>query len=301
MKATTPILASRVSRTPNRLADYLVLTKPEVTLLVLVSTLVGFYLASEPRLNLLLLLHTLLGTALVAGGTATLNQFLERDADAKMHRTAKRPLPTRRLEPVQALWFGVGLALAGVLYLALAVNGLSSLLAALTLTSYLFLYTPLKHRTSLCTVVGAFPGAMPPLIGWAAAQGQLSAEAWVIYAMLFLWQFPHFLAIAWMYREDYARAGILMLPVTDAGGPATGRHIVFYSLVLLPVSLLPTLLGMAGMVYFFGALALGLWFLGSGISLAVTRSNVYARRLLQVSIVYLPLVFALLMLDQQRL
>lgn len=300
MNTPTETLSRPVSRGLYHLSDYLELTKPEVTLLVLASTLVGFYLASAAPLNLLLLFHTLLGTGLVAGGTGTLNQFLERHADSKMRRTARRPLPAGRLHPRQALWFGIGLAVSGVAYLGLRVNLLSCLLAALTLTSYLFLYTPLKTRSPLCTVVGAFPGAMPPLIGWAAARGEINVEAWVLYALLFLWQFPHFLAIAWMYREDYARAGIMMLPVADAGGPATGRQIVLYSLALLPVSLLPTLLGMAGRVYFYGALALGLGFLGSGISVAVTRSNVHAKRLLQASIIYLPLLFGLLMLDRQR-
>lgn len=300
MKAVSPTLAHPAAQAGSRLADYLELTKPEVTLLVLVSTLVGFCTASRPETNLWLLLQTLLGTALVAAGTATLNQYLEREADAKMRRTANRPLPAGRLHPQEALLFGIGLSLAGVLYLALTVNRLSSLLAALTLTSYLLLYTPLKTRSPLCTFVGAFPGAMPPLIGWAAARGTLDPEAWILYAMLFLWQFPHFLAIAWMYREDYARAGVRMLPVVDNAGPATGRQVILTSLLLLPVSLLPTWLGMAGRTYFAGALLLGLGFIAAGIALAVLRANAQAKRLLQVSILYLPLVFLLLLLDAPR-
>jgi len=299
MQSSTQTLTPALSRGSHRLGDYLTLTKPEVTALVLVSTLIGFYLASPAAPDLAALFHTLLGTGLVAAGTATLNQFLERHTDARMRRTAGRPLPAGRLQPRHALAFGSALAIAGTLYLLLTVNLLAAALAFFTLASYLALYTPLKTRSLLCTAVGAFPGAVPPLIGWAAAAGSLSAGAWVLFALLFLWQFPHFLAIAWIYREDYARAGIKMLPVTDAGGAATGRHIVFYSLLLVPVSLLPTPLGMTGPLYFVGALAAGLALLGCGIAVAVTRSNLHARRLLQATVFYLPLVFGLLLLDRQ--
>ena len=279
-------------------SDYWALTKPEVNVLVLASTLAGFYLGSRGPLSGLRLAHTLLGTLLVASGTATLNQFIEREYDARMRRTANRPLPAGRLAPSWALGFGVLLSAAGALDLALAVNALSSLLAVLTLGSYLAFYTPLKRGTPLCTLVGAFPGAMPPLIGWAAARGSLSREAWVLYAVLFLWQFPHFLGIAWMYREDYARAGYVMLPPKDVEGRFTGREIFAFTLLLLPVSLMPVLLGQAGVVYLVGATLVGLAFLLCGARLAHSRSNALARCVVLASVIYLPLLFALMMVDK---
>jgi heme o synthase len=279
--------------------DYWTLTKPEVNFLVVVSTLAGFYLASRGPLEWTRLLHTLLGTLLVASGTGTLNQFIERQHDARMRRTANRPLPAGRLAASEALWFGILLSVAGGVDLALAVNALASILALAALGSYLLLYTPLKRRTPLCTLVGAFPGAMPPLIGWAAARGSLSPEAWVLYAILFLWQFPHFLAIAWMYREDYARAGLRMLPGRDAEqGRFTRREIFGFTLALLPVSLMPVFLGQAGTLYLVGALLLGLGFVLFGVRLAFSRSNALARRLVLASVIYLPLVLALLMIDK---
>ena len=279
-------------------SDYWALTKPEVNVLVLASTLAGFYLGSPGPLSGLRLTHTLLGTLLVASGTATLNQFIEREYDARMRRTANRPLPAGRLAPSWALGFGVLLSAAGALDLALAVNALSSLLALLTLGSYLAFYTPLKRRTPLCTLVGAFPGAMPPLIGWAAARGSLSREAWVLYAVLFLWQFPHFLGIAWMYREDYARAGYIMLPPKDVDGRFTGREIFVFTLALLPVSLIPVFLNQAGAIYCLGASLFGLAFLFCGARLAHSRSNALARRLVLASVIYLPLLFGLMMVDK---
>lgn len=282
-----------------RLRDYLALTKPEVTGLVVVSALAGFYLGAGGKLDLVLLLHTLVGTALVSAGTAAFNHYLERADDAHMRRTAQRPLPSGRLEPRAALWFAAVLSGGGVLHLALAVNLLAGGLAFLTWASYLFLYTPLKKRTVLCTAVGAFPGAMPPLIGWAGARNGLSVEAWVLYAILFLWQFPHFLSIAWMYREDYARGGFRMLPVVDATGSATGRQIALYSVGLLPVGMAPAVLGMAGTVYFWGALLLGLAFVHVSLRAALWPSNQRAKEVLQASIIYLPLLFAFLMLDKQ--
>ena len=281
------------------LADYWTLTKPEVNFLIVMTTLAGFYLGSPAgQLRLLLLVHTLLGTLLVASGTATLNQYVERRYDAHMRRTARRPLPAGRLAPARALWFGILLSLGGGFYLALAVNWLASALAAFTLLSYLLLYTPLKRKTPFCTLIGAFPGAVPPLIGWAGARSSLSAEAWVLYAILFLWQFPHFLSIAWMYREDYNRAGYQMLPLSDRKGSSMAWQVALFSLALLPVSLIPTFLGFEGIAYFFGALALGLGFLFYGTRLALDRSNSLARRLVLGSVVYLPLVWTLMILDK---
>jgi len=280
-------------------ADYWTLTKPEVNFLVLVSTLVGFYLGGSGHVNGWLLFHSLMGTLLVASGTGTLNQYLERRTDAFMRRTAKRPLPAGRLKQGEALWFGVLLAVAGGAELWIFANPLTSELALATLASYLILYTPLKRQTPLCTLVGAFPGAMPPLIGWAAVRNGLGGQAWVLYAILFLWQFPHLLAIAWMYREDYARAGLQMLPRHDHDGRATVRQIISYTLALLPVSLIPAFTGHAGWIYLLGAAILGSGFLYYGVRMAAQRTNLVAKQLLMASIVYLPLVFALLMFDQK--
>jgi protoheme IX farnesyltransferase len=281
--------------------DYIALTKPRITWLILMSTAVGYYFGARGVWNLWAMLHTLVGTALIASGTAALNQWYEREADRKMRRTADRPIPSGRLSAGRALGFGILLSALGFAELSLAVNWLSGLLGLLTLLSYLFLYTPLKQRTPLSTLVGAFPGAAPPIIGYAAASGALDAQAWTLFAILFLWQFPHFLAIAWMYREDYERAGIVMLPVVQPSGEATARQIVLYSLALIPVSLLPSLLGMSGSIYFVGALALGLWYLYSGVRVARDRTILRARAVLLVSVIYLPLVYGLMLLDRPRL
>src|SRR5260370_33652544 len=246
-------------------------------------------------------LHTLLGTVLVASGAATLNQLIELPYDAQMRRTARRPLASGRIAPPHALWFGVLLSVFGVVYLAISTNALASLLAALTLLSYLFLYTPLKRITPLCTLVGAIPGATPPLIGWAAARGHLDPAAWVLFAIVFLWQFPHFMSIAWMYREDYARAGYLVLP----SGESTNRFVIWQTVVsavvLLPVGLIPALRGQEGIFYFAAALVLAGVFLYYCANFALQRSVVAsARRLLLASIVYLPVMFALLALDKKQ-
>jgi heme o synthase len=282
-----------------RLRDYWTLTKPEVNFLVLISTWVGFDLGWRGPFRLLPLAHTLLGTLLVASGTATLNQYLERDFDARMRRTAQRPLPSGRVRSVEALVLGGLLSLAGTAYLALAVNALASLLAVATLVSYLALYTPLKRRTAWCMFIGAFPGAIPPLIGWAAARGSLSSEPIVLSAVVFLWQFPHFLSIAWMYREDYARAGYHMLPANDAGGRSMAWQVVSSSLLLVPMSLAPAWFGEAGTIYFVGALLLGFAYTGYGVRLAALRSRAIARRVLLASVIYLPLIFGLMMLDKK--
>ena len=268
-------------------------------LLVLVATAVGFDLGWRGPFRWLALFNVLLGTLLVASGTATLNQYLERAHDARMRRTAQRPLPAGRVGSIEALIFGLALSAGGAAFLALAVNLLSGALAVTTLVSYLALYTPLKRRTTWCMFVGAFPGAMPPLIGWAAARGNLSAEAWVLYGMLFLWQFPHFLAIAWMYREDYSRAGYRMLPAGDRGARAMAWQVVISSLLLLPVSAAPAWLGSAGWIYAGGALLLGSALMAFGVRLAASRSRALARRLLLASVAYLPLVFGLMMFDKK--
>ncbi len=280
------------------LADYVELSKPEVTSLILVATGVGFCAGTPGAFQALLLLHTLLGTLLVAAGTAALNQFAERETDALMRRTGQRPLPSGRMAPRRALAFGLAFAAAGIFYLAAFTNLLAAGLALGTCVSYLLLYTPLKRKSTACTTVGAFPGAVPPLIGWAAASGELGAGALVLFAILFLWQFPHFLAIAWMYREDYGRAGIFMLPVVEPDGFRTARQVVCCSLALVPVSLLPSFVGLAGRFYFAGAFLFGLSFLYFGVRLARRRSLVEARRLLHASVIYLPLLYGLLLLDR---
>jgi protoheme IX farnesyltransferase len=275
-----------------------VLTKPRITFLIVLTSAAGFALATTGRINYLLLLSAMFGIALLSSGIATLNQYMERDLDGLMRRTADRPLPSGKLLPWEALLFGSGLTIAAEIYLAVAVNPLTALLGLTVIAGYLFAYTPLKTKTSLSTFVGAFPGAVPPLIGWTAARGELNLDAWVLFAILFLWQFPHFLAIAWMYREDYARAGILMLPVVEPDGRVTGQQIVIYTLMLLPVSLLPTFLGISGKIYLYGAVVLGVLFLYNSVRAAFSQSRQQARRLLLASVLYLPLLFILMVLDR---
>jgi protoheme IX farnesyltransferase len=281
---------------PNRWSDYWMLTKPEVNFLIAITTGMAFCIGSPApfaHFPWVLLLHTLLGTVLVASGAAALNQLMERRFDAQMRRTVRRPLVSGRIEPSPALWLGISLSLSGILYLALSVNVPASLLAMLTLFGYLFLYTPLKRRTPLCTLAGAFPGAMPPLIGWAAARGRLDPEAWVLYGTVFLWQFPHFMAIAWMYRDDYARAGYRVLP---AGG-SKDRVVIWQSFVvslaLIPLGFLSGESGGFAPGYCAGILGLGFWFAYYAERFAFHRSNVAARQLLVASIIYLPAIFVL--------
>ena len=281
-----------------RLSAYVELTKPRITFLIVLTSAAGFCLGSRGALNYLLFANAMISIGLLSSGIATLNQFIERDLDGLMRRTASRPLPTGRLAPLEAMWLGVLLTAGAETYLALFVNGLSAVLGLTVIAGYLFLYTPLKTRSTLSTAVGAFPGAMPPLIGWTAARGEIDVAAWVLFAILFLWQFPHFLAIAWMYREDYGRAGIRMLPVVEPEGRVTGQQIIAYSLMLVPVSLLPTVLGISGRFCFVTALALGLLFLASGIRVALSKSNQHARQLLLASVFYLPLLFGVMVLDR---
>jgi len=281
-----------------RLLAYLDLAKPRVVSMILVTTLVGFYLGSHGPTDGWLLVHTLVSTALAAAGTLALNQYLERDLDALMLRTRQRPLPAGTLEPENALVFGNVVAAIGLVYQTLAVGSVAALVTAVTTASYLFLYTPMKRWTPFCSLVGAVPGALPPVTGWAAATGGLAVPAWVLFAILFLWQLPHSLAIARMYREDYARAGIRLLPVIDPDGGSTGRQIVINSAALLSVALLPTIVGLSGSVYFFAALLLGIMLLGFSVQLARTRLLADARRLLFASLVYLPALLGVMALDK---
>jgi protoheme IX farnesyltransferase len=281
--------------------DYLALTKPRITWLILMSTGIGYFFGQTGGLDLVLLLHTLIGTALLASGTATLNQWYERDADSRMNRTRNRPIPGGRVPARSALLFGVLLIAAGEVQLALAVNPLTAWIGFATVASYLLLYTPLKQRSWWSTTVGAFPGAMPPLIGYAAAGGKLTIDAWILFAIIFLWQFPHFYAIAWMYRDDYARAGIRMLPVVEPDGVSTSRQIFAFALLLIPCSLLPSFLSMTGPWYLGAALLLGALFLRSATRLSRDRSPVNARGVLKASVMYLPLLYAALILDARKL
>jgi protoheme IX farnesyltransferase len=281
-----------------RVAAYLDLTKPRITFLIVLTAAAGFALGSRGAVDYGRLLAAMVGIAFLSSGIATINQYMERDLDALMRRTANRPLPSGKLLPWEALAFGAALTIFAEIYLAVVVNPLTAVLGLTVIAGYLFAYTPLKTRTTLSTMVGAFPGAVPPLIGWAAARGDIGLEAWVLFAILFLWQFPHFLAIAWMYREDYSRAGILMLPVVEPDGRVTGQQIVIYTVLLLPVSLLPTALGISGKVYLYGAIVLGLLFLYSSVRAAFSKSRQEARRLLLASVIYLPLLFILMVLNR---
>lgn len=281
-----------------RLHDYLELTKPRITALVVLTTYVGFHLGAIAPFGWAYVTHLLLGTALTCGGSSALNQWWERERDARMRRTADRPLPAGRMSADHALAFGVAITIAGLAELAFFVNLMSALVTALTLVSYVFVYTPLKTRTWLCTVVGAVPGALPPVIGWAAARGTVDANAWSLFAIMFVWQLPHFYAIAWMCREDYERGGYPMLPVLDPTGRTTTRHIVAWSLALVPASLLPALLGVTGAWYATGAVVLGFAFVALAAALAAHCTLPHAKRVFLGSIIYLPVLFGLLVLDK---
>ena len=278
--------------------DLIELTKPRITLMVVLTAGIGLLLASGGAASFVLVIHTLVGTGLLAAGSSALNQVLERDLDAMMQRTAQRPLPAGRMHPDAALLFGVALSIVGLLELTVFVNLLTALLGTLALASYVFLYTPLKRVSSLATVIGAIPGAIPPLMGWTAVTNEIGLGAWVLFGILFLWQLPHFLAIAWMCREDYARAGLPMLPVVEPDGRSTARQMVLWGAALLPVSLLPTVLGLTGITYFLGTLALGCFFLAVCVAFALSFSTQAARRVLLVSVLYLPDVLAVLVLDR---
>jgi protoheme IX farnesyltransferase len=282
----------------SRAGAYIALTKPDVSLLVIMTTAAGYYMAVRGPVNWLNLMHTVFATALIAAGTAALNHYAERESDRYMRRTASRPLPSGVLEPAQALSFGVALAMAGAVDLYVVGGWMASALGIATSLSYLLAYTPLKKKTVWATFVGAFPGAIPPMIGWVAATGSLDRGAWLLFAILFLWQFPHFHAIAWIYREDYARAGILMLPVVDREGKRTFRQIILYAAALLAVSLLPTVMGLAGIRYFFGAMVVSTALLQVCLWAAMSKTNTRAKWLMHATVLHIPLLLGLMAYDK---
>ena len=295
MKGSADAVALQAS---TRASDYVALAKPRLNFLVVVSALAGYAMAAGDSLDIMRVLCTVVGTGLVAGGASAFNQLIERDADGLMNRTRLRPLPDRRLQPFDAVVFASTLSLSGLLILAGAVNVLSATVALATLATYAAVYTPLKRRTSFATVVGAIPGALPPVIGWAAAENAITRGAWVLFGIVFLWQLPHFLAIAWIYREDYARAGFAMLPVIEPDGRSTAQQAVIYAAAVLPLSLAPTLIGMAGPTYFAGAVVLGIGFVWLALRFARSRSIRDARRLFFGSIIYLPILWLLMIGDR---
>lgn len=289
------------TRTRKAWSDYLELTKPRLNLLVVITTWAGYYLGMRDDAPLALMLHTVVGTTLVAGGASVLNQVWEKDTDRLMRRTRRRPLPDARLQPGPALWFGVVLTLVGLAELWFLANPLAALVAVATVLSYVIVYTPMKLKSSLSTIVGAVPGALPPLIGWAAATDTLSLGGWVLFGIVFLWQMPHFLAIAWMHRDDYAQAGMPLLPVLEPSGYSTGRQALLYAAATIPVSLLPTLIGLAGPRYLITAIVLGAVVLWLSFEFAATRTHVTARRLFFATIIYLPLLWGALVADHAAL
>lgn len=278
-------------------AAFFELTKPRIAFMLVLTSAAGFYLGSKGSFDFPLFINSIIGITLLAFGVATLNQFIERRTDALMERTAGRPIPTRKVTPAEALIFGLILTFSAEVYLATLVNPLTAALGLVVIVGYVLLYTPLKTKTSASTAIGAIPGAMPPLMGWTSSANEVTLGAWVLFALLFLWQFPHFLAIAWMYKEQYRKAGILMLPVVETEGRITAVQIVTFTLMMIPISLAPFFIGAAGYVYLVGASALGLWFLISSIQAARAKSVEQARRLLLVSVLYLPVIFALMVFN----
>src|SRR6476659_10142708 len=276
-----------------RAIAFLELTKPRIAILLVLSSAAGFYMASSTGFEPMLFIHSMVSITLLAFGVSTLNQYIERQIAPLMERTAERPLPTGRVTPNEALIFGIAQCVFAEFYLLLMVNALTALLGLVVIVGYVFLYTPMKTRTSLSTVVGAIPGAMPPLMGWTAASNNITVVAWALFASQFLWQFPHFLSIAWLYRNEYANAGIRMLPVVEPSGKLTGRQIVLFSIMLLPVSLAPYFFQVAGPLFLVGATLLGIWFLWASVRAARAKSDELARKLLLVSVIYLPLFFLL--------
>ena len=294
---TADIQATKAIGLREKLAAYVELTKPRIAFMLVLTSAAGFYLGADKGFDFVLFINSMIGITLLAFGVATLNQVWEKKTDALMERTATRPLPTQRLTVAEALVFGVSLCLVAEIYLTFLVNNLTAILGLIVIVGYVLLYTPLKTRTSASTAIGAIPGALPPLMGYTASANEITLGAWVLFALLFLWQFPHFLAIACMYKEQYAKAGILMLPVVEPEGKITARQIVVFTVLLLPVSLAPFFIGMAGWVYLIGASLLGIWFLMASIKAARAKSVEQARKLLLVSVLYLPILFALMVFN----
>ena len=281
-----------------KLLAYVELTKPRIAFLLVLTSAAGFYLATKESFNTILFINSMIGITLLAFGVATLNQWVERDIDPLMERTEKRPLPSKRVTPTEALVFGLVQCAVAEAYLFFLVNGLTAILGLVVIVGYVLVYTPLKTRTSASTAIGAIPGALPPLMGWTAAANEITLGAWALFAMQFLWQFPHFFAIAWMYREQYKKAGILMLPVVEPSGALTFRQIILFTIMLVPVSIAPFIFGISGTVFLVGAILLGLWFLYAGVRSALDRSNERARTLLLVSVIYLPFLFILMVANK---
>ena len=295
---TSDIGTQQVLGVREKVAAYAELTKPRIAIMLVLTSAAGFYLGTKGAFDGVLFANSLIAILLLAFGVATLNQFWEYRTDRLMERTASRPIPTGRITPTEALIFGLVQCAVAEVYLFLAVNTLTAVLGLLVIAGYILVYTPLKTRTSVSTALGAIPGALPPLMGWTAAANEISIGAWALFATQFLWQFPHFLAIAWMYREEYAKAGILMLPVLDPKGRLTARQIVSFAFMLLVASLAPFFLGLASIIYLIGAAILGLWFFAESVRFSVRRTNELAKRLLLASVIYLPLLFILLVLTK---
>jgi heme o synthase len=297
---TAEIQETKIINVREKLAAYLELTKPRIAFMLVLTSAAGFYLGTKGNFDFVVFFNSIIGITLLAFGVATLNQYIERKTDLLMDRTAKRPLPTGKIAPNEALIFGILQCVVAELYLLFLVNGLTAALGLVVIVGYVLMYTPLKTRTSASTAIGAIPGAMPPLMGWTAAANEITLGAWILFAMLFLWQFPHFLAIAWMYREQYAKAGIKMLPVVEPEGKITAQQIVIFTILLLPVSIAPYFFGVSGMIYLVGASILGIWFLWASIQAARAKSNEMARKLLLVSVLYLPIIFALMVFNHSK-
>lgn len=296
---TADIQETRAIKVREKLAAYFELTKPRIAFLLVLTAAAGFYLGADKGFDFTVFINAMIGITLLAFGVSTLNQVWERKTDALMERTATRPLPTQKLTVAESLIFGISLCLVSEIYLTFLVNGLTAILGLIVIIGYVLLYTPLKTRTSASTAIGAIPGALPPLMGFTAAANEITLGSWILFALLFLWQFPHFLAIAWMYKDQYAKAGIKMLPVVEPSGRLTARQIVVFTVLLLPVSVAPFFIGMAGWIYLIGASLLGIWFLMASIKAARAKTIEQSRKLLLVSVLYLPIIFALMVFNHK--